>query len=63
MFVGWSCNLQSQPGALRHVDRLIGFVRREARPESGGANMTERASFERGTHFNSRGDLIKALER
>ena len=26
-FLGWSCNLQSQPGARRHIDGLIGFVR------------------------------------
>lgn len=26
-FLGWSCNLQSQPGARRHVEALIEFVR------------------------------------
>jgi hypothetical protein len=26
-FLGWSCNLQSQPGARRHIDALIDFVR------------------------------------
>jgi hypothetical protein len=26
-FLGWSCNLQSQPGARRHIDALIEFVR------------------------------------
>lgn len=29
-FLGWSCNLQSQPGARRHIEALVDFVRREA---------------------------------
>ena len=29
-FLGWSCNLQSQPGARRHIEALIDFVRRES---------------------------------
>jgi hypothetical protein len=26
-FLGWSCNLQSQPVARRHIDALIKFVK------------------------------------
>jgi hypothetical protein len=62
LFLGWSCNLQSQPGALRHVDTLIKLVRKYARSEVGGIQMTE-ASFERGTHFTSRAELVRALKR
>jgi hypothetical protein len=29
-FLGWSCNLQSQPGARRHIEALIEFVRKYA---------------------------------
>ena len=61
-FVGWSCNLQSQPGAMRHIERLIELVKKHAGPELGGDRMTEQTSFERGTHFQSRAQLIEALE-
>lgn len=63
LFLGWSCNLQSQPGALRHVDRLISLVSHYARSELGGHAMSEETTFERGTHFRSRGELIDALRR
>jgi hypothetical protein len=29
-FLGWSCNLQSQPGARRHIGALIDFVKEHA---------------------------------
>lgn len=63
LFVGWSCNLQSQPGAMRHVEALIDLVKKHARNELGGDRMTEETSFQRGTHFQSRAQLIEALER
>jgi len=62
-FIGWSCNLQSQPGALRHVDRLIDLVKEQATQELGGNGMTQGTSFERGTHFRSRTELVDALRR
>lgn len=63
LFLGWSCNLQSQPGAARHVDALIDIVHRECRNELGGTQLAHEASFERGTHFTSKAQLIAALER
>lgn len=63
LFLGWSCNLQSQPGALRHVATLIDLVKKHARNELGGDRMTEGASFERGAHFRGRGELVAALQR
>ncbi len=63
LFLGWSCNLQSQPGALRHVEPLIDLVKKHARNELGGDRMTEGTSFDRGTHFRSRSELIDALQR
>jgi len=63
LFIGWSCNLQSQPGALRHVQPLIDLVRKHARVALGGENMGQSKSFERGTHFRSRNDLVDALSR
>jgi hypothetical protein len=62
LLVGWSCNLQSQPGAMRHVEPLIDLVKKHARNELGGDRMTEQTSFERGTHFQSRAQLVAALE-
>lgn len=29
-FLGWSCNIQSQPGARRHIGALIAFVKEHA---------------------------------
>ncbi|HVL40131.1 MAG TPA: hypothetical protein VM328_12140 [Fimbriimonadaceae bacterium] len=63
LFLGWSCNLQSQPGALRHVTPLIDLVKKHAGNELGGDRMNEQTSFERGTHFQSRAQLVAALER
>lgn len=63
LFLGWSCNLQSQPGALRHVDALSDLVKKSARNELGGDLMSEGTTFERGTHFQNREQLIAALER
>lgn len=63
LFLGWSCNLQSQPGALRHVEPLIDLVKKHARNELGGDRMTEGTSFDRGTHFRSRNELVDALQR
>lgn len=63
LFLGWSCNLQSQPGALRHVEPLIELVRAHARNELGGYAMNEGATFERGTHFRSQDELVGALQR
>jgi hypothetical protein len=36
-FLSWSCNLQSQPGARRHIDALVDFVKTNA-----GFNMPRR---------------------
>jgi hypothetical protein len=33
-WLGWSCNLQSQPGALKHVGSLISFVERQTTQSS-----------------------------
>jgi hypothetical protein len=63
LFLGWSCNLQSQPGAMRHVGPLIDLVKKHARNELGGDSMSEGTSFERGTHFRTRSELIEALRR
>lgn len=63
LFLGWSCNLQSQPGALRHVMPLIDLVKKHAKNELGGARMTEGTSFDRGTHFRSRSELVAELQR
>lgn len=44
-FLGWSCNLQSQPGARRHIDALASFVKERAgfslfsKPAGGGGNQ------------------------
>ena len=62
LFVGWSCNLQSQPGAMRHIAPLIDLVHKHAGAELGGDRMSEATSFERGTHFQSQAQLVAALE-
>ena len=63
LFLGWSCNLQSQPGALRHVEALVQLVKKHAANKLGGDRMAEGTSFERGTHFRSRSELVEALQR
>ena len=62
-FVGWSCNLQSQPGARRHVGSLVTLLREHARDEGGRASVDEHGMLEKGTRFASRDELIAALER
>jgi hypothetical protein len=64
LFLGWSCNLQSQPGARRHVGRLVDLLERYGADEVGGRQMeTYGDMFERGTHFRNRHELVAALKR
>jgi hypothetical protein len=62
-FLGWSCNLQSQPGASRHASALIELVREHLHDRGGHASMDEHGMLAKGTHFGSRDELVSALER
>jgi hypothetical protein len=63
-FVAWSCNLQSQPGARRHIPHLIALLRTHAQSIEGATNMLEDASvLAKGTHFRTRQELLEALEQ
>lgn len=64
LFLGWSCNLQSQPGARRHVDSLVDLLGRYGADDLGGRRMAmEGGRFERGTLFRNRHELVAALKR
>lgn len=62
-FVGWSCNLQSQPGARRHIPRLVEFLGRfgdaPARPN---VTLDSEGFIPKGTHFRTRTALTSHLE-
>ena len=76
VLLGWSCNLQSQPGAARHTDDLAAFVATYARgarasetaegaigdgEEAGTRNMNE-AVLPKGTRISSVSELVERLE-
>ena len=61
-FVAWSCNLQNQPGARRHVDGLVKLLRKHAAEDLGGKTVLDGA-FAKGTHSRDRTQLVKALKR
>lgn len=62
-FVGWSCNLQSQPGARQHMPRLIDLLGRRAGEFPRGGAPLQRGDFiPKGTHFRTRSGLVSYLE-
>jgi hypothetical protein len=61
-FIGWSCNLQSQPGARGHMPSLARLLDRYARTSSEGP-VPEQRGLPKGTHFVERSALLGALER
>lgn len=61
-FVAWSCNLQSQPGAMRHIDQLVSLVKEHGLRHSGGAvPLSDPTLIPKGTHFRSREELVDFL--
>jgi hypothetical protein len=62
-FIGWSCNLQSQPGARRHIPSLTRLLERHAQDE-GGRNLVElHGAPMRGTHFQTRQEMHEAIQQ
>jgi hypothetical protein len=62
-FVGWSCNLQSQPGARRHMDALTRLLTVHAEQGGGTYTVAQDESLEKGTHFRTRDEFVAALRR
>lgn len=64
LFVAWSCNVQSQHGARKHIHRLAELLKKHAGNELGRKAVAEdSAGFDKGTHFRSRKELVDALQR
>lgn len=64
LFVGWSCNLQSQPGAMRHADDIADIVKTLARNERnhcGESTVETDTSLSRGTHARTGTELVSLL--
>ncbi|MEZ5174577.1 MAG: hypothetical protein R2823_00005, partial [Acidimicrobiia bacterium] len=64
LFVGWSCNLQSQPGAMRHADDIAGIVRtvtRKKRNHRRNSTVGTDTSLPRGAHARTGTELISLL--
>lgn len=62
-FVGWSCNLQSQPGARRHIEGLIKLLAHHG--AVAGTSATDIALdglLPKGEHFRTRSKLITRLQ-
>lgn len=63
LFLGWSCNLQSQQGAMRHVDALTDFLKtrgKVAKMQATGTAEDER-TLARGTHARTTTELTTLL--
>lgn len=64
LFIGWSCNLQSQPGAMRHADAIADIVKTlaiEERNHRGESTMETDTSLARGTHARTGTELVSLL--
>lgn len=64
LFVGWSCNLQSQPGAMRHADAIADIVKtltRKERNHRGESTVETHPSLARGTHARTGTELVSLL--
>jgi hypothetical protein len=61
-FVGWSCNLQSQPGAPRHAAALAQFVREHAVGVSVAPVTISEDHIPKGTRLGSINELVETLQ-
>ena len=64
LFVGWSCNLQSQPGALRHTDAIteaVGKLAIPALPRASERETEVEMRPPRGTHARDGSELVALL--
>lgn len=61
-FVGWSCNLQSQAGALVHAAALAAFVAEHSGLTLGGRPPMEGNHIPKGSRLTSISELVDVLE-
>lgn len=64
LFIGWSCNLQSQPGAMRHAAAIADRVKALAakvRGQAVDAEWEAEMGLARGTHARSGSELVVLL--
>lgn len=62
LFVGWSCNFQSQAGAMRHAAAITEVVENLAAKAKGQPREAAEMSLARGTHARTGSELIAILE-
>ena len=63
-FVAWSCNLQSQPGALAHAPQLAALLERHTAEVPPAAHpLDDPAIIPKGTHFTSKRELVDYLRK